>query len=77
MTDNRTAWQLLLADLQLRSTRAEAMGEPTGWPASGRAAASMRGSGLPGLCDPDSFSEYGKLAGGNHRGASRPWPATA
>lgn len=72
MTDNRTAWQLLLADLQQRSSRAEAMGGAdrlARQQARGRLNARER---IAGLCDPDSFSEYGKLAGGNHPGGEPP-----
>jgi len=72
MTDNRTAWQLLLADLQLRSTRAEAMGGADRL-ARQRARGCLNArERIAGLCDPDSFNEYGKLAGGNHPGGEPP-----
>jgi acetyl-CoA carboxylase carboxyltransferase component len=72
MTDNRRAWQVLLSELRQRSARAEAMGGTDRLArqrARGRLNARER---IAGLCDPDSFNEYGKLAGGNHPGGDPP-----
>lgn len=72
MTDNRNAWQVLLSELRQRSARAEAMGGTDRLArqrARGRLNARER---IAGLCDPDSFNEYGKLAGGNHPGGDPP-----
>ena len=65
---NRQGWQALLAELQQRTARAEAMGgteRVAKQHARGRLTARER-VGL--FCDEGSFSEYGALAGGNHPG---------
>ena len=65
---NREAWQLLLQDLDERLDRARAMGgaeKVAKQHARGRMTARER---VAALCDSDSFSEYGALAGGSHPG---------
>lgn len=72
MNDYREGWQLLLSQLQERTAMAEAMGgedKIARQHQRGRLSARER---IAGLCDPDSFNEYGALAGGNHPGGEPP-----
>ena len=72
MNDYREGWQRLLSQLQERTALAEAMGgadKVRRQQERGRLTARER---IAGLCDPDSFNEYGALAGGNHPGGEAP-----
>ena len=67
-TTSREGWQTLLAELQQRTASAQAMGGPAKIAKQhgrGRLTARER---VALFCDPESFSEYGALAGGNHPG---------
>ena len=67
-SDFREGWQTLLAELQQRTAKAQAMGGPDNIAKQhnrGRLTARER---VALFCDQDSFSEYGPLAGGNHPG---------
>lgn len=68
MTDKSQAWGSLNEQLQERSAAAKAMGgaeKIARQHGRGRLTARER---IAGICDPDSFNEYGLLAGGNHPG---------
>lgn len=72
MSDHRKSWQALLAQLEERQSRAEAMGGPDKVARQhqrGRLSARER---LALLFDTDSFNEIGALAGGNHPGGEVP-----
>ena len=72
MSDHREGWQVLLSQLQERTALAEAMGGEDRLARQherGRLNARER---IATLCDPDSFNEYGALAGGNHPGGHPP-----
>ena len=72
MGNNRDQWQQLLTQLNERQARAEAMGgaeRVARQHQRGRLTARER---LAELFDPDSFSELGALAGGNHPGGEAP-----
>ncbi len=72
MSDNRTSWQALLAQLEERQARAEAMGgadKVARQHQRGRLTARER---LALLFDVESFNEIGALAGGNHPGGQEP-----
>ena len=72
MTDNRTQWQALLADLDQRQLRAEAMGgeeRVARQHDKGRLTARER---IAHLFDPGTFNEIGALAGGNHPAGGEP-----
>ncbi len=75
MSQNREAWQPLLAALQVRNKDAQAMG---GEDRIARQHARNRGTArerLNALFDPGSFNEIGALAGGNHPAGEPPVPA--
>jgi len=77
LSDNRTGWQSLLAELQQRTEAAQAMGGEeriSRQHARGRLTARER---VQQFCDPDSFNELGALAGGNHPGGDAAVPADA
>lgn len=72
MSDHRKSWQALLAQLEERQSRAEAMGgadKVARQHQRGRLTARER---LALLFDTDSFNEIGALAGGNHPGGEEP-----
>ncbi len=71
----REAWQPLLSELDERLAFARAMGgeeKVAVQHARGRLTARER---IAALCDADSFTEYGALAGGNHPGGEAPLAA--
>ncbi|MFK7975545.1 MAG: acyl-CoA carboxylase subunit beta [Halioglobus sp.] len=77
MTNNREGWDALLAELQERTERALQMGgkgKIEQQHARGRLTARER---VASLCDNDTFSEYGALAGGNHPGGDTALAADA
>ncbi|MEM1113783.1 MAG: carboxyl transferase domain-containing protein [Pseudomonadota bacterium] len=77
MSDYRQGWENLLTQLNARQARAEAMGGPEKLAAQrerGRLSARER---VSLLCDPDSFNEYGALAGGEHPAGEPPLAADA
>lgn len=72
MSDNREIWRSLLAQLDTRIAFAQGMGgteKVARQHARGRGTARER---IAGLCDKDSFNEYGALAGGNHPAGEAP-----
>ena len=75
MSDHRSQWQTLLAELSARTGAAEAMGGEARIERQherGRLTARER---IAAFCDGDSFREIGALAGGNHPGGAAPVPA--
>lgn len=77
MTTHREGWQALVAELEARHGAARAMGgeeKVAAQHARGRLTARER---IAALCDADSFSEYGTLAGGQHPGGAPPLAADA
>lgn len=75
MNQYREGWQVLLQQLRERSAGAEAMGgadKIARQYARGRLTARER---VAALCDANTFSEYGALAGGHHPGGGDPVPA--
>ena len=77
MTSYREGWQALLQQLSERTDAAMAMGGPEKIAQQherGRLTARQR---IDILCDANSFSEYGALAGGNHPGGQPPLAADA
>ena len=72
LSNYREGWEALLHQLEQRTALAEAMGGPdkvSKQHSRGRLTARER---IAGLCDADSFNEYGALAGGNHPGGEPP-----
>lgn len=77
MNQYRQGWETLLGQLRQRTAFAQAMGgqqKVDRQHAAGRLTARER---IAGLCDADSFNEYGALAGGNHPGDQAPLAADA
>ena len=77
MATHREGWQALLDELQTRTDFAEGMGgeEKIGaQQGRGRLTARQR---IASLCDRNSFSEYGALAGGQDPAGGAPLPADA
>jgi acetyl-CoA carboxylase carboxyltransferase component len=77
VSDNRSDWQSLLSELQQRTDAAQAMGGAARIARQherGRLTARER---IGQFCDPDTFSELGALAGGNHPGGDAAVPADA
>jgi acetyl-CoA carboxylase carboxyltransferase component len=77
MDDYREDWEGLLGAWRERTARAQAMGgeeRVARQHARGRHTARER---IAALCDPDSFCEYGALAGGQHPGGHEPVAADA
>ena len=77
MTTNRAGWQSLLAELDARLSRAEAMGGEhriARQHERGRRTARER---VAAFSDPGSFTEIGVLAGGSHPAGGEPVPADA
>jgi acetyl-CoA carboxylase carboxyltransferase component len=75
LSTHREAWRATLAELEQRLARAEAMGggdRVAKQHARGRLTARER---IAALCDNDSFTEYGALAGGSHPGGEEPLAA--
>jgi acetyl-CoA carboxylase carboxyltransferase component len=72
LNKHRQAWEQLLNQLHERTARAEAMGgseKIARQHQRGRLTARER---IGGLCDEESFNEYGALVGGNHPGGEPP-----
>ncbi|NND69151.1 MAG: carboxyl transferase [Halioglobus sp.] len=72
MSNYRQGWEALLQELQERTEFAEGMGGPdkiARQHGQGRMTARER---VAAFLDPDSFNEYGALAGGNHPGGDTP-----
>jgi acetyl-CoA carboxylase carboxyltransferase component len=77
LSANREAWQQLLAQLEQKTNVATAMGgeeKVARQTARGRLTARQR---LIQFCDPESFIEFGALAGGHHPGGEPAVPADA
>jgi acetyl-CoA carboxylase carboxyltransferase component len=77
LKDNRSGWETLLGELRERTAQAEAMGgagRVEQQHQRGRLTARER---IAALCDENSFSEYGTLAGGQHPSGEPPLAADA
>ncbi|MCB1688002.1 MAG: carboxyl transferase [Halioglobus sp.] len=72
MTTNREGWQALLTQLQERTETAMAMGGPEKVHKQRERGRLNVRERIACLCDEDSFSEYGALAGGNPPGDQEP-----
>jgi acetyl-CoA carboxylase carboxyltransferase component len=75
LSDHRKGWESLLSQLQQRNSAAQAMGgeeKISRQHSRGRLTARER---VEQFCDPETFSEIGALAGGNHPGGAPSVPA--
>ncbi|MBA6411904.1 carboxyl transferase [Parahaliea sp. F7430] len=77
MVDNRTAWQALLGQLHERQTSAQSMGGEERIARQHQRQRLTARERIEQLCDPDSFTEYGALAGGCHPAGAASVPADA
>jgi acetyl-CoA carboxylase carboxyltransferase component len=77
LKDDRAAWEKLLGELRQRTALATAMGGPEKVEQQRRRGRLTARERIAALCDKDSFSEYGALAGGNHPAGEPPLAADA
>ncbi len=75
MTEYRKQWDAMLAELRQRQAAAAAQGGEERIARQHRRGRLTARERIQALADPDSFREYGALAGGQHPGGQPPVPA--